>query len=73
MITPNKTTSLKDSIIYKSIFILEEDFEIISLTELYKNVIDRFDGIDEFIYSIDVLFLLDLVDVNFELGMISKC
>lgn len=73
MITPNKTTPLKNSILYKCIFILEENFETVYLTDLYKNVASKFEGIDEFLYSVDVLFLLDLVSVDFELGKISKC
>ncbi|MFV5590970.1 ABC-three component system middle component 7 [Acinetobacter variabilis] len=73
MITPNKSIPLKDSILYKYIYILEKDFESIYLVDLYKAIISKFDGIDEFLYSIDVLFLLNLVDVDFELGKISRC
>lgn len=73
MITPNKTIPLKNSIIYKCIYILEVNFESIYLVDLYRDVVSRFDGIDEFLYSIDVLYLLNLVDVDFELGKISRC
>lgn len=73
MITPNKTIPLKNSIIYKCIYILEVNFESIYLVDLYRDVVGRFDGIDEFLYSIDVLYLLNLVDVDFELGKISRC
>ena len=73
MITPNKTIPLKSSVIYKSTYILEKDFESIYLTDLYSEVIGKFEDVDEFLYSIDVLFLLNLVDVDFELGKISKC
>ncbi|MFN0298182.1 ABC-three component system middle component 7 [Acinetobacter albensis] len=73
MITPNKTIPLKSSIIYKCIYILEKDFESIYLVDLYSDIINKFDSIDEFLYSIDVLFLLNLVDVNFEVGKISRC
>lgn len=73
MITPNKSIPLKGSIIYKSIYILEKDFQPMCLFELYNNVKNKFDGVDEFIYSIDVLHLLDLVKVDFELGTIEKC
>lgn len=73
MITPNKSIPLKESIIYKCIYILEKDFECIYLFELYNNLKNKFDGVDEFIYSIDVLYLLDLVKVDFKLGIIKKC
>ncbi|EEH69469.1 MULTISPECIES: ABC-three component system middle component 7 [Acinetobacter] len=73
MITPNKTISLKDSIIYKSIYIMEEKFEDIHISVLYNSVMSKFDGVDEFMYSIDTLYLLDLINFDFELGIVSKC
>lgn len=73
MITPNKTIPLKSSVIYKCTYILEKDFESIYLTDLYSEVIGKFEDVDEFLYSIDVLFLLNLVNVDFELGKISRC
>lgn len=73
MITPNKTIPLKDSIIYKSIYIMEEKFEDIHISVLYNSVMSKFDGVDEFMYSIDTLYLLDLINFDFELGIVSKC
>jgi hypothetical protein len=73
MITPTKSISLKDSIIYKSIFIMEEKFKYIHINELYKNVVHKFDGIDEFMYAIDTLYILNLINFDLEFGIVSKC
>jgi hypothetical protein len=73
MITPNKTISFKDSITFKMISILDEEFEEIALVELYKNTKKKYLGIEEFIYSVDVLYILGKIDIDMELGKIRKC
>lgn len=55
------------------IYILEEQFEEISIVELYKNTKRKFLELDEFIYSIDVLYILGRIDVDLELGKVKKC
>lgn len=44
MITPSKTIPFKDSVIFKMISILEEDFEEIPLVDLYKKTKKKFLG-----------------------------
>lgn len=73
MITPSKTISFKDSIAFKMTFILDEQFEEISVVELYKNTKRHFLGLDEFIYALDVLYVLGRIDMDIELGKITKC
>ena len=73
MITPNKTIPFKESVIFKMLSILNEDFEEISLIDLYKKTKRKFLWIDEFIYSVDVLYVLGKVELDLELGKISKC
>lgn len=73
MITPSKTISFKDSITFKMLHILDMQFEEISIGELYKNTKGKFLGLDEFIFSLDVLYVLGVVDVDLELGKIKKC
>lgn len=73
MITPGKTITLRESILFKSVTILEQDFDEISLTELYSKTKRKFDGIDEFIYSLDVLFILNKVTVDLTTGQVRKC
>lgn len=73
MITPSKTISFKDSITFKMLYILDMQFEEISIGELYKRNKGKFIGLDEFIFSLDVLYILGKIDVNLELGIIKKC
>lgn len=73
MITPSKTISFKDSITFKMLHILDMQFEEIPIGELYKNTKRRFLGLDEFIFALDVLYILGEIDVDLELGKIKKC
>lgn len=72
MILPNKITPLKDSIVFKMFAILELEFVFIDIGELYSFVEEKFHIIDEFIYALDVLFILGKIDIN-EKGQIVKC
>ncbi|MDO6636755.1 hypothetical protein Q4540_09050 [Pseudoalteromonas carrageenovora] len=73
MITPSKTISFKNSITYKMLYILDEQFDEMSVVELYKKTKRKFLGLDEFIFAIDVLYILGEIDVDLELGKIRKC
>ncbi len=73
MITPNKTISFKDSIIFKMTHILDENFDEISVITLYKNTKKRFIGLDEFILALDTLYVLGRIDIDAEHGKIKKC
>ncbi|MDY4382571.1 ABC-three component system middle component 7 [Pectobacterium brasiliense] len=72
MIVPNKSIPLKDSIIYKMLVVLEEEFDIIDLIDLHDKVSTSFSNLDEFVYSLDVLFILDKIEL-IEGGRIKKC
>jgi len=67
MIVPNKFTSFNDSILSKLETILHEvkQDQVISLLELYQKTKGRFVGIDQFMYAIDVLFILGRIDVDY--------
>ena len=73
MITPSKTISFKNSITYKMLYILDDQFDEIPLVELYKNTKRKFLGLDEFIFAIDALYILGEIDVDLELGKVIKC
>jgi hypothetical protein len=73
MITPSKTIPFKDSITFKMTSILDEDFQEIALVDLYKKTKKKFKGIDEFIYSIDALYILGKLELDLELGKVRKC
>ncbi|WP_394799574.1 ABC-three component system middle component 7 [Flavobacterium algicola] len=67
MIYPNKHIQFEESIIYKMIFLLEaQEYSEISITELFTNTISKFQNADEFIYSLDVLYILDEIEIDFE-------
>lgn len=73
MITPNKAISFKNSIIFKMTYLLDEDFDQVLLTDLYKITKRKFEGIDEFIYSINTLYVLGKIDLDLQTGKINKC
>lgn len=71
MLVPNKVINLSDSIIGKMTNILTyiKNKEI-NIKELFFFTQDNFDEIDEFIYSLDVLYLLDVIEVDFDRGVV---
>lgn len=66
MIVPNKFVSLDDSGLGHIGVILDEGPDPIGLEELYKKVERKFDGVDQFLIALDILFLLNKIEVNFE-------
>lgn len=73
MITPSKTIPFKDSIAHKMTCILSIEFQEIKLVDLYNNTKNKFSGIEEFIYSLDALYVLGKIDIDSDMGMIRKC
>ncbi|HHX8605672.1 TPA: ABC-three component system middle component 7 [Vibrio alginolyticus] len=72
MILPNKSIPFKKTVLYKMLSILELDFNEVPISDLYKRTSKRFDGIDEFVYAIDLLYVLDKISIN-EFGLVKKC
>lgn len=73
MITPNKLISLSHSSLGQIDKIFNAFEGHTSVRELYKKVKGSFESVDLFIYAIETLHLADVVDVDFNTGMISKC
>lgn len=72
MIVPNKVIRFSDSIIGKMTIILENLLEKdMTVKELYFSTQDYFEEIDEFIYSLDVLYLLTVIRVDFDEGVVT--
>ncbi len=65
MITPNKVLSLDESILSRLAAVLRKRDAPIDLVSLYHSVSDEFVTIDDFIVTLDVLFILDKIDINF--------
>lgn len=67
MIYPNKHIRFEESIIYKMIYVLEaQEYSEMTISELFIKTISKFQNADEFIYSLDVLYILDEIQVDFE-------
>jgi hypothetical protein len=67
MIYPNKHIRFEESIIYKMIYILEaQEYTEMTISELFTKTISKFQNADEFIYSLDVLYILDEIQIDFE-------
>ena len=68
MIFPNKFIKFEESVLNKMIHVIRvcEQNREISVHDLYQKTDNKFSAVDEFLLSIDVLHLLDVIDVNFE-------
>lgn len=67
MIYPNKNIRFEESIIYKMISVLEQqEQQTINIHDLYNKTKTKFKNTDEFIISLDVLYALDMINVDFE-------
>lgn len=71
MITPNKTIALRNSALGLSGIILEQGPEPIHLAALYNSVLRKFETIDQFLLTIDLLFVLGRVNVNMQTGVVT--
>lgn len=67
MIYPNKNVRFEESIIYKMISVLEQsERAVINIHELFSETKSKFNNTDEFIISLDILYALDMINVDFE-------
>ena len=65
MITPSKFISFEQSILSRLPF-MQVDAKIISIRDLYALTADHFASVDEFLYAIDVLYILEKLNVDFK-------
>ena len=68
MITPSKYIPFDKSIIFKMLSLVHEKEDGISIVELYRQHASSFDGVDEFMFSLDVLYVLNKIEVDFKEG-----
>ncbi|CAD0363721.1 hypothetical protein CFBP498_49290 (plasmid) [Xanthomonas hortorum pv. vitians] len=64
MISPNKVVRLKDSALGKTVFILSQGSAPIGVSALYQRVAKNFDSIDQFLLTLDLLFVLERIDID---------
>lgn len=72
MITPNKVVPLAKSALGLAQVLLEEATNSESILDLQERTSKHFESIDQFILTVDMLFVLGRIGVDFETGRISN-
>lgn len=73
MITPNKVVPLAKSALGQAQVLLEEAPHCDFVSELQERTSKHFESIDQFVLTVDLLFVLGRMRVNFETGRILLC
>ena len=68
---PSKFTNFDSSILAKISILILDDVESISLSELIRVRLDKFEDISEFMLALDVLFVLKKIDLDANKGLIK--
>ena len=71
MIVPNKVVTLENSALGLVGVVLDQGPDTIELMKLYHIVSDSFESIDQFLFTIDLLYVLGRVEVNFQTGRLT--
>jgi len=71
MIAPNKAISLSESAIGLAPFILMHGPDSQDLLDLYSKVYKKFESIDQFVFTLDVLFVLNRISLDVNTGRVS--
>ncbi len=71
MLVPSKFTRLEDSTIFKMKCILADKNGSESVLDIYIRTKDFFYDASEFIHALDILYVLGLVDIKEDTGMID--
>ena len=66
MITPNKIVPLSASVLGHLVQVLKAGPDSISVLDLFQQVGDKFESIDQFLLALDVLYILDRLAVDFK-------
>lgn len=67
---PSKFTNFDSSILAKISLLMLVDVETISLSELVRVRLDKFENISEFMLALDVLFVLKKIELDDSKGLI---
>jgi hypothetical protein len=71
LITPNKVITLRESALGKTPMILRAKGAQVNLASLYRMVGKEFESIDQFLLTLDVLYVLGRIDIDFATGMVT--
>lgn len=67
MIFPNKLISFQNSTLFKTVYVLEElSLEPLGVLALYEKVKKHFEDLDQFILTLDILYMLEKIEYNRE-------
>jgi hypothetical protein len=67
---PNKVITLRESALGRAPVILREKASQANLTILYDKVGGEFESIDQFLLTIDVLYILGQINVDLSTGVV---
>jgi hypothetical protein len=71
LITPNKVITLRESALGRAPVILRERAVHPNLLALYEKVSKDFESIDQFLLTLDVLFILGRIDIDLSTGVVT--
>lgn len=70
MLVPSKFTRLEESTLFRMTRILRERTEMESVQEIYYRTRDAFRDASEFLHALDALFVLGLLELDEDSGLI---
>ncbi|MCS1380774.1 hypothetical protein NXZ75_01100 [Lysinibacillus sphaericus] len=71
MLVPNKVMRFNESVMGKLAILLKElKKKDLTIIELYLKTQQEFEELDEFIISLDVLYILDSIEIDFGKGVV---
>lgn len=71
MITPNKVITLRESALGRTPIILREKASQDNLADLYGKVRKDFESIDQFLLTLDLLYILGQIDIDTSTGVVT--
>ncbi len=71
MITPNKVITLRESALGRAPIILRNKASKDNLTDLYNRVHKDFESIDQFLLTLDVLYILGQIEIDLSTGVLT--
>ena len=71
MIVPNKVITLRESALGRTPLILREKATQTNLVSLYDKLGKEFESIDQFLLTIDLLYILGQIDVDLSTGVVT--
>lgn len=71
MLVPSKFTRLEESTLFKMKSILDSETEEESVQDIYRRTRDVFWDASEFLHALDALFVLALLEIDADSGLIQ--